>query len=115
MKYDVIKKDDALLEVLLGEVEGAVKESTADGKLEKHVPYVEVREDGYYVRIGEEALHPMTEEHYIQFIEIIIDETRVYRHYLSCNDQPETFFKVEKGTNVVAREYCNLHGLWKTV
>ena len=38
---------------------------------------------------------------------------RVYRKYLSPTDKPEASFEVEKGDVVVAREYCNLHGLWK--
>ncbi|MDR1834497.1 MAG: hypothetical protein LBQ96_01700 [Fusobacteriaceae bacterium] len=28
-------------------------------------------------------------------------------------DEPEALFSVPKGASVVAREYCNLHGLWK--
>ncbi len=113
-RYDIIKDENLLVEVINGDTEKALKELTADGPTEKHVPYIEEKEDGYYVRIGENDNHPMTEEHWIEFIELIIDGSRVYRHYLSPSDKPETFFKVEKGSNVIAREYCNLHGLWKS-
>lgn len=85
---------------------------TADASQEKHVPYVEEVEDGYIVSVGKEVEHPMTEAHYIQFIELIIDKTRLHRVELTPNDKPKAHFKVEKGTEVLAREYCNLHGLW---
>ncbi len=113
-RFDIIKEEENLVEIINGEMGSALKELTADGPTEKHVPYVEEKEDGYYVRIGENDDHPMTPDHWIEFIELIIDKNRVYRHYLTPEDKPETFFKVEKGSKVIAREYCNLHGLWKS-
>ena len=114
MSYNILKDNGLIMEVLVGETDLGVKESTADGKLEKHVPFIEEIENGYIVKVGEEQAHPMTEEHYINFIELIIDGNRVYRHHLTPSDKPETTFIVEKGTHVIAREYCNLHGLWKS-
>lgn len=87
-------------------------EQTADSSAEKHVPYIEELEDGYRVRVGENQNHPMMEKHYIQWIELIAGNN-VYRKELMPNDLPEATFKVEKVENVIAREYCNLHGLWK--
>jgi superoxide reductase len=116
-KFIVVKKDDQLLELVNDTetvVDGEVlEEFTADQTKEKHVPYVEEKEDGYYVRVGKEQDHPMTEAHYILFIELIIDGERLHRQYLKPGQKPEAYFKVEKGSEVVAREYCNLHGLWK--
>lgn len=89
-----------------------LEEKTADHSVEKHVPFVEETENGYKVRVGENAAHPMTEEHYIQWIELIVGD-RVYRQYLNPDDAPEAEFCVPKGDEVVAREYCNLHGHWK--
>lgn len=86
---------------------------TQDASTEKHVPYVEEQENGYLVKVGKEAKHPMLEAHYIQFIELIIDGDKLYRKYLNPGDEPEAFFQVAKGKDVVAREYCNIHGLWK--
>ena len=54
--------------------------------------------------------HPMTEEHYIEWIALACDG-RVGIHYLKPGDEPATNFSgVEHGT---AYAYCNLHGLWK--
>lgn len=120
-KFDIFKCKDcptvieALLDCGCDTIEGFEKleEKTADASLEKHVPYVEEHEDGYLVKVGKETAHPMKEDHYIQFIEIIIDGDRLYRKYLKPGDEPLACFKVIKGKDVVAREYCNLHGLWK--
>ncbi|WP_308575814.1 desulfoferrodoxin family protein [uncultured Fusobacterium sp.] len=86
---------------------------TQDAATEKHVPYVEERENGYLVKVGKEAKHPMLEAHYIEFIELIINGDKLYRKYLNPGDEPEAFFEIAKGKDVVAREYCNIHGLWK--
>lgn len=87
------------------------EEKTADMTTEKHVPVVEKIEGGYKVTVGS-TLHPMTEAHLIEWIELIVDD-KVYTEYLKPGQEPVAVFMVE-GTNVVAREYCNLHGLWKS-
>ncbi|GAA0739001.1 desulfoferrodoxin [Clostridium oceanicum] len=89
-----------------------LKEQTADTSLEKHVPFIEEIEDGYKVKIGEKQDHPMIEKHYIQWIELISGKN-IYRKELNPNDKPEAVFKIEKSEDVIAREYCNIHGLWK--
>ena len=55
---------------------------TQDASTEKHVPYVEEKENGYLVKVGKDAKHPMLEAHYIEFIEIIVDGDKLYRKYL---------------------------------
>ncbi|MGL6063514.1 MAG: desulfoferrodoxin family protein [Fusobacteriaceae bacterium] len=121
-RYDMFKceKTNTVIEILVSEeacneIHGFTKleEKTQDASTEKHVPYVEEHEEGYFVKVGKETAHPMTEEHYIQFIEIVIDGDRLYRKYLKPGEEPAACFKVKKGTSVVAREYCNIHGLWK--
>jgi superoxide reductase len=87
-----------------------VKENTVDASLEKHVPVIEKTADGIKVKVGSVA-HPMEEKHYIEWIEIIADG-KAYREFLVPGGSPEAFFPV-KSENVTAREYCNLHGLWK--
>lgn len=89
-----------------------VTPKTQDATTEKHVPYIEEKENGYLVKVGKEAKHPMLEEHWIEFIELEVDGTMLYRKYLKAGEEPEAFFEVPKGKVVVAREYCNLHGLW---
>jgi len=85
-------------------------ENTTDAAQEKHVPVVEKTADGYMVKVGSVA-HPMTEEHYIEWIELIADG-KSYTQFLNPNDKPEALFKVD-AENAFARAYCNLHGLWK--
>ncbi len=87
-----------------------ITENTVDAAKEKHVPVIEKIDEGYRVKIGSVA-HPMEEKHYIEWIELIVDG-KVYREFLKPGVIPEAVFKVEAG-QVTAREYCNLHGLWK--
>jgi superoxide reductase len=87
------------------------KENTVDAATEKHLPVVETVVEGVKVRVGS-VPHPMEESHYIQWIEII-DGDRLYREFLKPGGQPEAVFKAP-GAGVTAREYCNLHGLWKS-
>jgi len=87
------------------------EEQTSDTSKEKHVPFVERTEGKYVVRIGENILHPMEEKHYIEWVELIVDDN-VHRRYLNPGDEPEAVFKIPEGKKVTAREYCNIHGLW---
>ena len=85
-------------------------ENTVDAAREKHVPVVEKTASGFKVKVGSVA-HPMEEKHYIEWIEIIADG-KAYRQFLKPGGAPEATFDV-KAEKVTAREYCNLHGLWK--
>jgi len=85
-------------------------EKTEDVGKEKHVPVVEQIEGGVRVRIGS-IPHPMEDTHYIEWIEIIADG-RAYRKFLKPGDKPEAQFEIQAG-KLTAREYCNIHSLWK--
>lgn len=93
-----------------GEPMKLLRENATDGAKEKHVPVVEKIEGGYRVTVGS-VEHPMTDAHYIQWIELVTP-TGVLRHNLTPQDKPVAEFKTD-ATEVEAREYCNLHGLWK--
>jgi len=86
------------------------KENTTDAAKEKHVPVVEKSGDTVTVKVGSVA-HPMEEKHYIEWVEVIADG-EAYRQFLSPGGAPEASFKID-AEKVTAREYCNLHGLWK--
>lgn len=86
-------------------------EKTKDVGLEKHVPIIEKTENGVKVKVGS-IPHPMEEKHYIQWIEIIADN-KVYRKFLKPGEKPEAEFCIS-AKRIEAREYCNLHGLWKS-
>ena len=86
-----------------------IKENTDPTVIKAHLPVVDKTSVGVKVKIGEEE-HPMTEEHYIEWIEITSDDY-VFRKYLKPNDKPEANFDVREDKFVV-RAYCNIHGLW---
>ncbi len=96
--------------ICCGEAMKLMSENTTDAAKEKHVPVIEKIENGYKVTVGEVA-HPMTEEHYIEWIELIADG-KVYREFLKPGDTPEAVFMLTAET-AEAREFCNMHGLWK--
>jgi len=85
-------------------------EKTADAATEKHVPVIEKVDGGYKVKVGS-VPHPMEEKHYIEWIELLADG-KAYRQFLEPGSEPEAVFNVE-ADSVSAREYCNVHGLWK--
>ena len=96
--------------VCCGDNMALLEEKTADKTTEKHVPVIEEIEGGYKVYVGS-TLHPMEENHRIEWIELIADG-RSYRKFLNAGDKPEAVFMIEANM-ISAREYCNLHGLWK--
>ncbi len=87
---------------------------TADYTTEKHVPVIEPIEGGIKVKVGS-VPHPMTNEHWIMWIEVVTEDGELYRKYLNPGDAPEAVFKIDPSKKIAfAREYCNIHGLWKT-
>jgi superoxide reductase len=83
--------------------------NTVDASLEKHIP-VATRIDGkIIVQVGS-AMHPMTPEHYIEWIALVSDNG-TERISLSPTDEPKAVFGDKENAEVYA--YCNLHGLWK--
>ena len=90
-----------------------LQEKEQDQGLEKHVPQIKIEGDTATVTVGD-ILHPMEDSHYIQFIQLIVDGDTQTK-YLLPSQQPITQFKLLKEyKNITAREYCNLHGLWKS-
>ena len=101
--------------VCCGQEMHLLEEKTTDSGSEKHVPVVEKTDNGVKVKIGS-IPHPMEENHFIEWIEIAVDG-RVYRKMLKPGDKPEAEFEIDLADiNVInAREYCSIHGLWKSV
>ena len=96
--------------VCCGEPMKLMAENTVDAAKEKHVPVIEKTESGVKVSVGSVA-HPMEDKHYIEWIEVIADG-EAYRQFLNPGEAPEATFCID-AQSVTAREYCNLHGLWK--
>lgn len=97
--------------VCCGQPMELLNEKETDIGLEKHVPVIEKTERGIKVKVGSTP-HPMEEKHYIEWIEISV-EGRIYRKFLKPDDRPEAEFGI-KTDKIEAREYCNIHGLWKS-
>ena len=97
--------------VCCGQEMAHLRENSTDAAGEKHVPVIEKTIEGYKVSVGS-IPHPMQDDHYIEWVELIADE-KAYREFLKPNQNPEVIFNIE-ADSVKAREYCNLHGLWAT-
>lgn len=84
--------------------------NTVDAAVEKHVPVVTRTEDGIVVNVGS-VDHPMTADHFIEWIEVVAGDTTVTA-FLKPGDAPKACFPRLEG-DLTVRAYCNLHGLWK--
>ena len=87
------------------------EENTVDAATEKHVPVVATTEAGIKVAVGE-VPHPMEDKHYIEWVQILAGD-KAYRIFLNPGETPEGTFDSPQG-KVIAREYCNIHGLWRS-
>jgi superoxide reductase len=97
--------------VCCGEPMELQAENTFDAAVEKHVPVVEKTDSGIKVLIGS-APHPMETEHYIEWAQLIAGDMS-YRIFLKPGMAPEALFELP-ADQIVAREYCNIHRLWKS-
>ena len=104
---------------------------TADWKAEKHVPVIHVtKEDGLLhikANVGEEVEHPNTFEHHIAWIKVFFKPEgakfpiEVGSYEFKAHGEDEIFtqpcvearVKTDKGGEVYALSYCNIHGLWE--
>ena len=78
---------------------------------EKHLPMIKFSEEEIQISV---LNHPMEEDHYIVWIELMIDENFSYKKFLQPNSSPTATFKINhKFNKVVARIYCNIHGIWE--
>lgn len=97
--------------VCCGQAMTLLTEQTNETMQEKHKPVIVFEGETKTIRVGA-IPHPMENEHYIMFIEAISpDKKYIKRKYLSPHEAPELELKCKCDT-VIARELCNLHGLW---
>lgn len=83
-----------------------------EGK-EKHVPVVEINGNKVKIEVGS-IPHPMEKNHYIELIEILADDRVIASARLNPGEKPEAEFCLESTEGIIARELCNIHGLWKS-
>ena len=97
--------DSGVPVVCCGEKMAELVPNTTDAATEKHVPVIKVDGTSVTVTIGS-TLHPMTEEHLIQWVYLETEEGGQRKNELT--------FAITPGDRVkAAYAYCNLHGLWK--
>ena len=95
-----------------GEPMEEIVAGTSDGAVEKHVPVYEVKDGKVYVTVGA-VEHPMSEEHYIEWIAVQTNHGN-HRKALKPGDQPKAVFALLEDDEVEAvYAYCNLHSLFK--
>ena len=111
-KQIITKLNDSGVPVICcGEPMKELIPNTTDAAGEKHVPVVEVNGKDVKVTVGS-VIHPMVEEHYIQWI-VLETNHNVYWAKLAPNQAPVATFTLQENEEVVnAYEYCNLHSLW---
>ncbi len=98
--------------VCCGEKMEALVPNTVEASSEKHLPVVTVEDGVLTVRVGS-AEHPMTPEHYIQWI-YVEKESGGQRKAFKPGDKPEAAFCLGDEKAIAVYAYCNLHGLWMT-
>jgi superoxide reductase len=119
-----------------------LKANSTDAAKEKHVPALTIESGKIKVAIGAVA-HPMTAEHFIEWIALVNDNKTEIVHlkpgmepkaeftcYIgedetpftgkndeivpNCEGQPCNFVcRSKNAKEVVVYAYCNIHGLWK--
>ena len=107
---EVLHEDKGEL-VCCGQPMKLLKEQTEEQGKEKHMPVVERIEKGVRVKVGS-IPHSMEEKHYIEWIEVVSSD-RIMSRFLKPGDTPEAKFEIDEAI-VEVREYCTIHGLWKT-
>ncbi len=79
---------------------------------EKHLPVYKVENGTVRVCVGE-AEHPMTEEHYIEWICIETEDGFQYKHLKPEMPPHAVFFISDKDKVKAVYAFCNQHSLWK--
>ncbi len=96
--------------VCCGQPMNLLSEKQEEEGQEKHVPVVEKIDKGVIIKIGS-IPHPMTEDHFIEWVELITEDGFVFRKFLKPSDEPQAEFFLDKKIKQV-RIYCNIHRLW---
>ena len=105
-------KETAAPVVCCGKPMKQIIPGTVEASKEKHIPVYRTEGNIVIVEVGS-TLHPMLEEHYIEWIAL---QTKFgnQRKALKPGDAPKACFSIGEGDEVEAvYAYCNLHGLWK--
>ena len=110
-KIVAMVKETAVPTICCGQEMAQLIPGTTDGAAEKHVPVVTRKGNIVEVKVGS-VEHPMTNEHYIQWICLQTKQGN-QRKCLKPGDKPAVCFSIcDKDEVEAVYAYCNLHGLW---
>ena len=111
-KVIVVLKNTPVPTICCGEPMAELIPGVTDAAAEKHVPVIQIEGNVGTVSVGQ-VVHPMLEEHSIEWILLQTDKG-IQKKWLKPGDEPKARFILDEGEKVVAAyEYCNLHKLWK--
>lgn len=98
--------------VCCGQPMELLEEKTNGEGGEKHLPVIESQQEGVKIKVGE-VEHPMLENHYIEWIEVIEGEHH-FIYFLKPQEKPEIVLPLKnfQSSEIKVRAYCNVHGLW---
>ena len=100
--------------VCCGEEMELLINNTVDADYEKHIPAIDVKHENnrkvLEIKIGD-VIHPMEENHYIDFIyiEYINGGTLIK---LDITKDPILTWDITDENVLAVYAYCNLHGMW---
>lgn len=110
-KCDEIKiVNDNMVPNCCGEPMEELIPGSVEAAKEKHIPVVSY--NGSYLATIGEVEHPMTEEHYIEWIAFELENGEVKMFNLKPNQKPAVHFETNQKVKAVYA-YCNVHGLLK--
>lgn len=111
-KIIAVVKETGVPVMCCGEKMSEIIPGTTDAAAEKHIPVYEVEGGKVTVTVGAVS-HPMTEEHYIEWISLKTKDGN-QRKSLKPGDEPKACFYIGEDDEIEAvYAYCNLHSLWK--
>ena len=110
-KIIAVVKESGVPVMCCGQKMEEIVPGTTDAAVEKHVPVYEVKDNIVTVCVGSVA-HPMTEEHYIEWIAVAAEGKTIIK-YLKPGEEPTKTFCKKFADHGTVYAYCNLHGLWK--
>ncbi|MCQ2591865.1 MAG: desulfoferrodoxin [Treponema sp.] len=112
-KVLILLKDTQVGTVCCGNFMEKLIPASIDAEIEKHVPVIFQNGREVVVKVGQNE-HPMTKEHYIEWI-ILVTDKGIQQKYLCPGDKPNAEFIVTEGESIQgAYAFCNLHWLWKS-
>ena len=110
---NLVKVVDAHADALVccGQPMDLLTPHTEDAGKEKHVPVIVAEGEKTRIILGD-VPHPMTEAHYIDFIQVETKDGKIGSQYVKGQEKAEAVFNLRADEIVEVLAYCNLHGLW---